>query len=59
MVVTQDKFELPLAVADSAYELADILHVDVTVIMHAVSDRYKKKPKESKYKKVWIDDSDM
>ena len=56
MSVTQDKFELPYAIADSAWELARMLGVDVTSILKATS---RKKPrKNSKYKTVWVDDQD-
>ena len=33
MVVTQDKYELPIAWAESAWELARMLGVDVTSIL--------------------------
>lgn len=34
--VTNDKYELPLAVADSERELARILHISVSAISHGV-----------------------
>lgn len=37
MKVTKDKFELPIVVADSAYELARLCGVNVSTIMHSVS----------------------
>ena len=55
MAVTQDKFELPYAIADSAWELARMLGVDVTSVLQATS---RKKPrKNSKYKLVFVSDS--
>ncbi len=55
MAVTQDKFELPYAIADSAWELARMLGVDVTSVLKATS---RKKPrKNSKYKLVFVSDS--
>lgn len=54
--VTKDRYELPLAVADSAYELAALRHVGVTTIMHATGNREKRKTRKSKYKIVWIED---
>lgn len=55
MAVTQDKFELPYAIADSAWELARMLGVDVTSVLKAT---IRKKPrKNSKYKLVFVSDS--
>lgn len=51
MVVTQDKYELPLAVADSPAELARMLGVKSSVIRSAISHS-KKKGFKSKYVKV-------
>jgi hypothetical protein len=53
MEVTKDKFELPVAVADSPYELAKMRHVTVYPILQAINPAYRKSGK-SKYKKVWI-----
>lgn len=58
LCVTNDEFELPIAVADSASELARMLHVDITGVIHATSRTSKRKPKQSKYKLVWIDESE-
>lgn len=58
MAVTQDKYELPYAWAESAWELARMLGVDVTSILHAVGRREKKTRKKSKYKLVWVSDQD-
>ena len=57
MEVTKDKFELPVAVADSPYELAKMRHVTVYPILHALNPAYRKSEK-SKYKKVWISGKD-
>ena len=58
MVVTQDKYELSIAWAESAWELARMLGVDATSILHAVGRREKSPRKESKYKLVWLSDQD-
>ena len=52
--VTKDRYELPVAVADSAYELARMRGVNVTSILHAVSTRSKRQYRKSKYRVVWI-----
>lgn len=51
MEVTKDKYELPLAVADSPWELAKMRGVSVYTILHACDPRYQRK---SKYTMVWI-----
>lgn len=53
-----DKDDIPCAVAESAWELARMLGVDVTSILHAVGRREKNPRKKSKYKLVWVSDSD-
>ena len=58
MKVTKDKFELPIVVADSAYELARLCGVNVSTIMHSVSTQSKRIIKNSQYKRVWVSDSD-
>lgn len=58
MVVTQDKYELPIAWAESAWELARMLGVDATSILHAVGRCEKNPRKKSKYKLVWVSDQD-
>lgn len=52
--VTKDAYELPLAVADSAWELAALRGVDVTSILHAVSTKSGRQVKRSKYRAVWV-----
>ena len=56
MVVTKDKYELPVAIADTSKELAKICGVShVTIKMGAA--RYRTgKVKNSRYRKVVIDD---
>ena len=58
MEVTKDKFELPIVVADSAYELARLCGVTPSAVMHSVSTSSKRQIKNSKYKRVWVSDSD-
>lgn len=58
MKVTKDRFELPIVVADSAYELARLCGVNVSTIMHSVSTQSKRIIKNSQYKRVWVSDSD-
>ena len=58
MKVTKDKFELPIVVADSAYELARLCGVNVSTIMHSVSTQSKRIIKNSQYKRVWVNDQD-
>lgn len=58
MVVTQDKYELPYAWADSAWELAQMLGVTVYPILHATVSKDKRPIKNSKYKLVWVNDQD-
>lgn len=58
MAVTRDEYELPYAWAESAWELARMLGVNVTSILHAVGQREKNARKNSKYKLVWVDDQD-
>ena len=54
MLVTQDKYELPLAVADSIAELARIIGVKQNYISSAMSHA-KKKGFKSMYVKVIVD----
>lgn len=58
MAVTQDKYELPYAWADSAWELARMLGVTVFPILHATNKRDKKFTDNSRYKLVWVNDQD-
>ena len=58
LLVTKDEFELPLAVADSVYELARICRVTPSTVIHSVSTTSKRQVKNSQYKRVWVSDSD-
>ena len=55
LLVTTDKYELPLAVADSKEELAQIAGVSVGTISANLSRRkLAKRPGRSKYQVVWV-----
>ena len=54
--VTRDKYELPLAVADSPYELARMRRVDVISILKAIRGLKMGKRRKSIYRLVWVDD---
>ena len=54
--VTRDKYELPLAVADSPYELARMRRVDVTSILKAIRGLKMGTRRISIYRLVWVDD---
>lgn len=58
MAVTQDKYELPIAWAESAWELAQMFGVTVYPILHATVSKDKRPIKNSKYKLVWVNDQD-
>lgn len=53
-----DEDDVPYAVADSAWELASMLGVTVFPILHATGKREKRPIKKSKYKLVYVSDSD-
>lgn len=55
LLVTSDKYELPLAVADSAEELARMAGVTVGTVTASLSRRKRaKRPGRSKYQVVWV-----
>lgn len=54
MMVTDDELELPLVVADSAQELADIIGRNVNTIYSGISHEQHGRIKRSIYKKVEI-----
>ena len=54
MMVTKDEYELPIAIADTAKELSEIIHVSSNAIRSAISH----KPKKCIYVKVDIGDAD-
>lgn len=56
MMVTQDKYELPLAIADSSYELARITGTNAISIRSAISHAKDRNSKRSKWVKVEIDE---
>ena len=56
MMVTMDEYELPLAVAESAGELAKKVGVDKNTIMSCVSHVRKGRKTRSRYVKVEIED---
>ena len=56
MAVTRDKYELPIAVADTSVELAKIMHTTDTVIRSCIYHEKTGKHKSSMYKKVIIDE---
>ena len=56
MEVTKDRFELPVAVADTMGELARMRGVDITSISHCVNRPKTRRYYVRKYVKVEIDD---
>ena len=56
MKVTKDKYELPIAVADSPMELARILGISSNTINSSISHVKTGKIKTSVFKKVEVDD---
>ena len=54
MMVTDDELELPLVVADSAQELADIIGRNANTIYSGISHEQHGRIKRSIYKKVEI-----
>ena len=58
MMVSFDEYELPLAVAESATELAEMVGANRKTIMSAVSHVRHGRQKRSVYVKVEIDDTE-
>lgn len=58
MMVSKDKYELPLAVADSAPQLAEMVGVSVNSIFSSYSCYIHGKHKFSRYRKVEIEEVD-
>lgn len=56
MCVTSDKYELPIAIADTASELARIMDTTTNNIYSCISRSNTNKRKNSRFKKVVIDD---
>lgn len=57
MKVTKDKYELPVAIADTALELAEICGTTRTNILSAIINA-KKRGQNSVYKKVEIEEDE-
>lgn len=55
MEITRDKYELPVAVAESMTELANMCGVKVSTICHSVNRKNKQKVPH-KYVRVLMDD---
>ena len=58
MLVTEDKYELPLVIADSAAELARLTHRSQQTIRGAVSRCETGKRKRCRYRRVRITDDE-
>lgn len=58
MKVTADEYELPMAVADSAAELARMVGCNENCIYSVVSKIKKGKTKHGRYRKVEVDDDE-
>lgn len=56
MMVSKDKYELPLAVADSAPQLAEMVGVSTNAIFSSYSCYKSGKHKFSRFQKVEVDD---
>lgn len=54
--VTNDKYELPVAVADSKAELARMVGVHQSALTHALKDAREGKHKRTVYKIVEVED---
>lgn len=59
MAVTRDKYELPIAVADTSIELAKIMNTTDTAIRSCIYREKTGKNKSCMYKKVHIEDEEM
>ena len=59
MKVTSDEYELPVAVADTQRELADMVGVDEHVVAISLSRARRGIIQNSSYKEIWIDKEDM
>ena len=56
MEVTQDEYELPVAVADSRKELAEMRHVSANTISSTICHGKRGDYRQSKYVKVKVED---
>lgn len=55
MAVTKDKYELPVAVADTQWDLARMLGVSEGAISKGIRYADRHGGRKSRYHKVWID----
>lgn len=58
MAVTKDKYELPIAVADSPAELAEMIGVPVKTVRMYMSPVNQKNRPNSGFKKVFVGNED-
>lgn len=56
MMVTKDKYQLPVAFADSCKELSEMTGVNEGKILSAIYKSEKRHSKKSRWIKVWIED---
>lgn len=58
MAVTQDKYEFPIAIADTQQKLAMMLGIEKNTIASSLSKARKGEIKNSRFKEVVIDEAD-
>ena len=58
MEVTQDPLELPLAVAETARELADMTGVKVDAVYQSISRRQRGERKRTRFIRVTVDEDE-
>lgn len=58
MLITQDKYELPLAVADTSEELSKMLGLSSSAVASSIC-RAKQSGRKCRYIEVRIDENDM
>lgn len=56
MEITKDRYELPVAVAESASELARLRRTSLSAVCHSINGEHKKR---HKYIKVEIEDEEV
>lgn len=56
MAVTQDKYEFPIAIADTQQKLAMMLGIDKNTIASSLSKVRRGEIKNSRFKEVFIDE---
>lgn len=57
IAITKDKYELPIAVADTAKELAEMVGTKPNTVLSAISHEHSR-GSNSMFKKVLIDESE-